>query len=68
MNMYKKRFIAGANCPNCKETDSLVLYSHDQSFECVSCGFTQTTEQREKQNNTKLKNNDLGDIKITRVE
>ena len=66
----QKRFIAGASCPDCSEIDSLVLYSKDQSIECVSCGFTQTTEQRENssKNNPAKEKMNLGDIKITRVE
>ena len=70
----QKRFIAGANCPKCNETDSLVLYSHDQSIECVSCNFVQTTAQREQEaskdlnKETKASRSKLGDITITRVE
>lgn len=37
----KRRFIAGATCPECAEQDTLVNY-HDQDTqyrECVDCGF-----------------------------
>lgn len=37
----KRRFIAGAVCPQCAEQDTLVNY-HDQDTqyrECVECGF-----------------------------
>lgn len=43
----KKQFIAGAVCPECSDTDSLVLFSDDQSISCVSCDFTKTSEQRD---------------------
>jgi uncharacterized metal-binding protein (TIGR02443 family) len=43
----KKQFIAGAVCPECSDTDSLVLYADDQSVACVSCDFTKTSEQRD---------------------
>ncbi len=65
----RKQFIAGASCPSCNELDSLVLYSHDQSIECVSCGYTQTSQQRD-QTDSKEQSSSLGigDIKITRVD
>ena len=44
----KKRFIAGAVCPNCKEMDRIVLETSDADDEkevqrrrCVSCGFSE---------------------------
>ncbi len=47
MPTRKKQFIAGAVCPSCSEMDSLVLYVDDQSVECVSCDYTQTSQQRD---------------------
>ncbi|NVJ59183.1 MAG: YheV family putative metal-binding protein [Gammaproteobacteria bacterium] len=37
----KKRFIAGAQCPECNEVDSLMLGESKGTkyFECVECGF-----------------------------
>lgn len=37
----KKRFIAGAICPQCKEVDKLMSWrEEDKDYrECVSCGF-----------------------------
>ena len=44
----KKRFIAGAVCPKCKEMDRMVLETseagdeeHFQRRRCVSCGFSE---------------------------
>lgn len=39
----KRRFIAGASCPACKQKDKVVMYSSDEGahFECVSCGHTE---------------------------
>ncbi len=44
----KRRFIAGAVCPNCKEMDRLVLETSDANDQekvqrrlCVSCGFSE---------------------------
>lgn len=37
----KKRFIAGAICPSCKEMDkvALVLDSDPETIVCVACGY-----------------------------
>jgi uncharacterized metal-binding protein (TIGR02443 family) len=37
----KKRFIAGAICPRCKELDKLMMYKLDgqEVRECVACDF-----------------------------
>ncbi|NTS75685.1 YheV family putative metal-binding protein [Catenovulum sp. SM1970] len=45
----KKRFIAGAVCPECKAVDSLMLYMENnvEQVECVDCGHkkSQTDKQ-----------------------
>ena len=51
----KKQFIAGAVCPECSDTDSLVLYSDDQSVACVSCDFIKTSEQRDSESHSEKK-------------
>lgn len=51
MSHSKKRFIAGAVCPACSDQDSLVLYSDDQRIECVSCDYSQTSQQRDAESN-----------------
>lgn len=40
----KKRFIAGAKCPNCNELDTLMLYKENdvEKVECVECGHKQS--------------------------
>lgn len=42
-----KRFIAGAICPSCKETDKLVMWSEDHipHRECMACGFSDTFDE-----------------------
>ena len=42
--MMKKRFIAGAVCPSCKQIDKLVIYRVDDETyrECVHCGFKES--------------------------
>ncbi|WP_022942754.1 YheV family putative zinc ribbon protein [Psychromonas hadalis] len=44
LSKNKKRFIAGAACPKCKELDTVALTLENavETLICVSCGFTQT--------------------------
>jgi uncharacterized protein len=41
MDSIKKRFVAGAVCPECKTEDRIVLYRIDDLDyrECIQCGF-----------------------------
>ncbi|WAT00843.1 YheV family putative zinc ribbon protein [Rouxiella chamberiensis] len=52
MAATRKRFIAGAVCPECKALDTLRLWQEDQVevVECVKCGHQkrQTDEQVKK--------------------
>ena len=40
----RKRFIAGATCPQCKAVDTLMLYMQNnlEHVECVQCGHKQS--------------------------
>lgn len=44
MSQRKKRFIAGATCPECKKMDTMMLYIENQveKVECKSCGHVMT--------------------------
>lgn len=44
----KKRFIAGASCPECNAMDTMMLYKeHDvEKVECVQCGHKMTQPDR----------------------
>ncbi|GAB2927633.1 YheV family putative zinc ribbon protein [Hafnia psychrotolerans] len=41
MATTRKRFIAGAVCPQCKSLDTLTLWAEDQVevVECIKCGL-----------------------------
>ena len=43
----KKRFIAGAKCPQCSEMDTLMLFWRDnvEQVECVTCGYHKSRPQ-----------------------
>jgi uncharacterized metal-binding protein (TIGR02443 family) len=43
-NKIKKRFVAGAVCPKCKTTDTLMLYFENnvEKIQCVSCGYSKS--------------------------
>lgn len=49
LSKTKKRFIAGANCPQCNEPDTvfLTLDNAVETLACISCGFqkSQTPNQ-----------------------
>jgi len=69
MTSEKKQFIAGAVCPKCGDEDSLVLFSSSKNIACVSCGFEQSSEQRD--STSKDGQQDKGStstIKITQLD
>lgn len=39
--MQRKRFIAGAVCPHCKEMDKTVVYQDTDVRACIACGFSE---------------------------
>lgn len=41
VSRIKKRFIAGATCPECKAFDSIAVFEEGgvQRLQCVSCGY-----------------------------
>ncbi|PSJ44022.1 DNA-binding protein [Zobellella endophytica] len=45
----KKRFIAGAVCPQCQAMDTMMLYLEHgvEKVECVSCGHSQSQTKAE---------------------
>ena len=40
-NKQRKRFIAGATCPQCKSVDSIMLYFENnvEKLQCVKCDY-----------------------------
>ncbi|MDG9760583.1 YheV family putative metal-binding protein [Pseudomonas sediminis] len=48
VNSTPKRFIAGAVCPACSETDSIKMWNVDgvPHRECVRCGYADTLDAR----------------------
>ncbi|AZQ11975.1 YheV family putative zinc ribbon protein [Shewanella khirikhana] len=41
MSQNKRRFVAGAKCPKCGATDSIVLFKDNgvETVECVECDY-----------------------------
>ena len=52
---HKKRFIAGATCPECKTMDMLMLYKeHDvEKVECMQCGHKMAQPEQAVQASTR---------------
>lgn len=61
----KKRFIAGAICPHCKATDSLMLYMENnvEKVECVYCDYQKTQLDDNAEKNTRSNENVIGIFK-----
>jgi len=69
MTTKKKQFIAGAICPKCGDQDSLVLFSPSKNIACVSCGFEQSSEQRDSVSKDGQQDSDnTSAIKITQLD
>ncbi|MFC3122617.1 YheV family putative zinc ribbon protein [Agaribacter flavus] len=60
-NRKKKRFIAGATCPNCKSFDSLMLFIENnvEQIACIKCDYNESQTDRDA---AKASKNDTGVI------
>jgi uncharacterized metal-binding protein (TIGR02443 family) len=49
VNKTKKRFIAGATCPSCKQTDTLMLYFENniEMLACVNCDYSESQTDKD---------------------
>lgn len=61
----KKRFIAGAVCPHCKATDSLMLYMENnvEKVECVRCDYAKSQVEDTVEEKTRDNENVIGIFK-----
>jgi uncharacterized metal-binding protein (TIGR02443 family) len=61
----KKRFVAGAVCPNCKEMDTLMLYFENnvEKIQCVSCDFSKSQTDKNVSAATRQKEDVIGVFK-----
>lgn len=61
----KKRFIAGATCPNCKATDTMSLFiEHNvEKVECVLCGYQMTQPEQQIAQSTRSNEHVIGVFK-----
>ena len=48
------KFIAGAICPSCGDTDSIVLKNDDSEIKCVSCNYQKMKDQEFHKKDTNL--------------
>ena len=48
-NKTRKRFIAGAKCPQCSSLDTLMLYYENnvEKLACVNCSYKETQTNKE---------------------
>ncbi|WP_199915597.1 YheV family putative zinc ribbon protein [Saccharobesus litoralis] len=61
----KKRFIAGAVCPQCSAQDSLMLFLENnvEKVECVDCGYTKSNTDNKVKQASKQANDVIGIFK-----
>ncbi len=61
----RKRFIAGATCPKCQATDTVMLFmEHNvEKLECVACGYSESQAESNVQTAAKSQNNVIGVFK-----
>ncbi|GGW68477.1 YheV family putative zinc ribbon protein [Alishewanella tabrizica] len=61
----KKRFIAGASCPECKTTDTMSLFFENniEKVECVSCGYQMSQPEPQVVQSTRSKEMVIGVFK-----
>lgn len=61
----KKRFIAGATCPQCKATDTMSLFIENnvEKVECVVCGHQMVQPEPQVANSTREKELVIGVFK-----
>lgn len=61
----RKRFIAGAVCPECQAMDTLMLFVRDnvEHVECVDCGFSKSQADDDVSQATRKDENVIGVFK-----
>lgn len=61
----KKRFIAGAICPHCKATDTLMLYMENnvEKVQCVVCDYSKAQVEDKVEQKTRENENVIGVFK-----
>lgn len=61
----KRRFIAGATCPQCKAQDTIMLYFENnvEKLECVECGYSESQAEEKVQEVTRENENVIGVFK-----
>lgn len=61
----KKRFIAGATCPSCKQLDTLMLYFENnvEKIACINCDYTESQTDETVSKASKANNGVIGVFK-----
>ena len=44
--MKDYKFIAGAVCPSCGDTDSIILKNDDSIIKCISCNYFEKKDKK----------------------
>ena len=64
-NKQRRRFIAGATCPECKALDTISLYFENniEKLECVACGYQESQTDDSVKSQTRETENVIGIFK-----
>ena len=65
MVQQRRRFIAGATCPECKAMDSIVLFFENEieKLECIKCGYSKSQADEENETNLAIDASVIGVFK-----
>ncbi|MCF2949296.1 YheV family putative metal-binding protein [Paraglaciecola aquimarina] len=61
----KKRFVAGATCPQCKSLDTIMLFFENnvEKIECVKCDYHESQTDKQVTKATRSSENVIGVFK-----
>ncbi|QPG05590.1 YheV family putative metal-binding protein [Salinimonas marina] len=64
-NRNRRRFIAGATCPNCKALDTIMLYFENnmEKIKCVECDYQENQTDEKVQSSTRENEDVIGIFK-----
>ncbi|MGJ8679130.1 YheV family putative zinc ribbon protein [Paraglaciecola sp.] len=65
VNKTKKRFVAGATCPQCKSLDTIMLFFENnvEKIECVKCDYHESQTDKQVTQATRASENVIGVFK-----
>ncbi|MDU0353238.1 YheV family putative zinc ribbon protein [Paraglaciecola aquimarina] len=65
VNKTKRRFVAGATCPQCKSLDTIMLYFENnvEKIQCVNCDYQESQADKQVTKATRTSESVIGVFK-----